>query len=157
MSRTAPAPTTTPTRSTHLDPVPVTVRVKLSALWAAMMFVYVYVDLFSLYRADIRADLDAGQVWSFTVGQGFLLGVTAYVAIPSAMVFLSLVLPARVARWANVVLGSAYLLTVVGGAVGETWTYYLVGSALEVAALVAVIGYAWTWPRVGASHADHTR
>ena len=151
MTHTAPAPTTPTAAGTHLDPVPVNVRVKLSALWAAMMFVYVYVDLFSLFRADIRADLDAGQVWSFSVGQGFLLGVTAYVAIPSLMVFLSLVLPARVARWGNLVVASVYLLTIVGGAIGETWTYYLLGSALEVAALAAVIGYAWTWPRVGAS------
>jgi hypothetical protein len=33
-------------------------RIKLSALWTSMLFVFAYVDLFSLYRADIRADLE---------------------------------------------------------------------------------------------------
>ena len=40
-----------------LEPFPVNVRVKISALWASMLFVFVYVDLFSLYRPDFRADI----------------------------------------------------------------------------------------------------
>ncbi len=34
-----------------------------------MLFVFVYVDLFSLYRADIRADLEAGEMATFSIGQ----------------------------------------------------------------------------------------
>jgi len=30
----------------------VNVRIKISALWTAMLFVFAYVDLFSLYRRD---------------------------------------------------------------------------------------------------------
>jgi hypothetical protein len=144
------APTTNAPHSAPatLDPSRVNVRIKIAGLWTAMMLVFAYVDLFSLYRADVRADLEAGQLSAFTVGPGFLLGVTAYVAIPSAMVFLSLVLPARVARVATIVLATAYLVTVVAGAVGESAPYYLLGSVLEVAALAALVGYAWTWPKV---------
>jgi hypothetical protein len=32
-------------------------RFKIAALWASMMFVFAYVDLFSLFRADVRADI----------------------------------------------------------------------------------------------------
>lgn len=153
MTTTGTTSTTTTTGTTGtLDPVRVNVRVKISALWAAMMFVFAYVDLFSLFRADVRAELEAGKIWAFPVGQGFLLGATAYVAVPSLLVFLSLVLPARAARWASMVLAAVYLLTVVGGAVGESYHYYLFGSALEVAVLVAIFGYAWTWPRLAQSH-----
>jgi hypothetical protein len=55
----------------------VNVRIKISALWTSMLFDFAYVDLFSLYRADVRADLEAGEVGGFTVNQLFLLGTTA--------------------------------------------------------------------------------
>jgi hypothetical protein len=141
------APTERPATTTVLDQAPVNVRVKIAALWTAMMFVFAYVDLFSLYRAEVRADLETGRVSAFTIGQGFLLAVTAYIAIPSLMVFLSLTLPARGARWTIMTLAVAYIVTVVGGAVGESHYYYLLGSALEVLLLGAIVGYAWTWPR----------
>jgi hypothetical protein len=121
-------------------------RIKIAALWATMLFVFVYVDLFSLYRSDVRADIEAGKMLAFTIGQGFLLGVTIYVLVPSLMVFLSLALPVRVARMANVVLAVLYAVTILGGAIGE-WNYYILGSLAEVALLAGVAYYAWTWPK----------
>ena len=132
---------TTDYRDSWINP-----RFRIAALWASMMFVFAYVDLFSLYRADVRADLEAGKMFAFTIGQGFLLGVTLYIALPSLMVFLSLVLPARITRIANVVLPVIYGLTIVGGAVGE-WSYYILGSAIEVGLLAGIAYYAWTWPK----------
>lgn len=38
-----------------LEPALVNVRIKISALWTSMLFVFAYVDLFSLYRPDFRA------------------------------------------------------------------------------------------------------
>ena len=131
------------------DPAGVNVRVKVAALWASMLFVFVYVDLFSLYRTDFRTDLDAGKVNGFTVDQTFLLATTAFVVVPSLMVFLTLVLSPRIARIANLALSGVYALIVIGGAVGE-WNYYLLGSAIEVALLAGVGYYAWTWPRTTA-------
>src|SRR5215204_5146544 len=131
---------------THLEPSPVNVRVKLSALWAAMLFVFAYVDLFSLYRPDVRADLAAGEIGGFTVNQSFLLGTTGYVVIPCLMVFCALILRPRVNRIVNIALSIVYTLTIIAGAIGE-WTYYIVGSAIEVALLAAIVYYAWTWPK----------
>jgi hypothetical protein len=134
------------TTETTLEPSKVNVRVKISALWASMLFVFVYVDLFSLYRSDVRADIEAGEVAGFTINQSFLLGTTAYVVIPSLMVFLALILRPRVNRIANIALGTLYALTIVAGAVGE-WNYYILGSAIEVALLAAIVYYARTWPK----------
>ncbi len=122
-------------------------RIKIAALWASVLFVFVYVDLFSLYRDDVRADIEAGTMSAFTIGQGFLLGVTVYIVVPSLMVFLGLVLPAKVARLSNIVVAVLYAVTIVGGAIGE-WGYYVVGSITEAALLAVVVYYAWTWPRV---------
>jgi Family of unknown function (DUF6326) len=131
---------------TKLEPFSVNVRIKLSALWTSMLFVFAYVDLFSLYRRDFRADLEAGEVSGFTINQSFLLGTTVYVVIPSLMVFLALVLRPRVSRIANIALGIVYALAIVAGAIGE-WGYYILGSAIEVALLAAIVYYAWTWPK----------
>jgi hypothetical protein len=122
------------------------VRVRIAALWASMLFVFVYVDLFSTYRADFRADLDAGKINGFTVNQTFLLATTAFVVVPSLMVFMTVVLPPRINRIANIALSVVYALIIIGGALGE-WNYYLLGSAVEVVQLAAVAYYAWTWPR----------
>ena len=135
-----------PSATTHYQDYWVNPRIKIAALWASMLFIFAYVDLFSLYREDVRADIEAGKIFAFTIGQGFLLGVTIYIAVPSLMVFLSLVLQARVARTANIVVAVLYAITVAGGAVGE-WNYYIIGSVVEVALLAGVVYYAWTWPK----------
>jgi len=129
-----------------LEPSPVNVRVKISALWTSMLFVFIYVDHYSLFRADIRADIEAGKISGFTINQLFLLVVTAYVAIPALMVFLSLILRPGVARIANIALSVIYALTIIAGAIGE-WNYYILGSAIEVMSLAAIVYYAWTWPK----------
>lgn len=134
-------------------------RIKIAALWTSMMFVFAYVDLFSLYRADIRADIEAGKIFAFTIGQGFLLGVTIYILVPSLMLFLSLVLPVRVTRIANIVAAVLYAVTITGGAIGE-WNYYILGSITEVALLAGVVYYAWTWPEATdatTAPTDHSR
>ena len=133
---------------TRLAPLSVNVRVKNSALSVSMLLVFLYVDLFSLYRPDVRADLEAGELGGFTVDQWFLLGITAYVVIPSLMVFGTLALPPRACRASNIALSVLYALTIIVGAIDErSQYYYVVGSVLEVALLAAIVYYAWSWPK----------
>ena len=136
--------------ATTYEPATVNVRVKIAALWTAMMFVFAYVDIFSQFRADYRAKIEAGELGPFTVSQGVLLGFTIYIVLPALMVFLSLVLPARGARIVNIALSILYAVTIIGGAIGE-WYYYVFGSAVEVVLLAAIAFYAWTWPKLAAS------
>jgi hypothetical protein len=128
------------------EPFNVNARIKISALWASMLFVFVYVDLFSLYRRDVRADLEVGKISGFTINHAFLLATTVYVVIPSLMVFVALILRPRANRIANIALGIVYALTIIAGAIGE-WSYYILGSAIEVALIAAIVYYAWTWPK----------
>jgi hypothetical protein len=146
--------TTTEYRDYWINP-----RLKIAALWTSMLFIFVCVDVFSMYRSDVRADIEAGKIAVFTIGQGYLLGVMVYVALPSLMVFLSLVLPVKVTRMTNIVLAVLYAVTVAGSAVGE-WTYFIVGSLIEAGLLVAIAYYAWTWPTMtepvtGVSNRSH--
>lgn len=132
-----------------LQDTPVNRKVVLSGLWVTTLVVFAYVDIFGFWRADvIRGALD-GTVPGpgFTIGQTFLALTTLYVVVPALMIVVSLVTPARVNRVAQLVVGAVYLVTIVGGAIGETWAYYYLGSAVEVALLVGVVTLAWTWPR----------
>ena len=133
--------------TSELQPFYVNVRVKISALWTAMLFVFAYVDIFSLYRPDFRAELEAGEISGFAVGEGFLLATTVYVLIPSLMVFGAVVLRPRVNRVVNIAVSAIYALTIVAGAIGE-WNYWILGSVVELALLGAIVYHAWTWPRL---------
>ena len=130
--------------STHQDR-PIDTRLKISALWTATMMIFVYVDLFSLYRPDVRADIEAGRVFAFDINQTFLFFVTLYIVIPSLMIYLTLVMRRRVNRIVNTVVAGIYAVTIAGSAVGE-WNYFILGSVIEAALLVLVIRHAWTWP-----------
>ena len=69
-------------------------------------------------------------------------------AIPISMVTLSMALPARMNRRANLVVAPVYVVVSVGNAIGESWTYYFtLAVGLEVLVLVAIIRLASTWPR----------
>lgn len=134
------------TAETKFELSTVNVRIKISMLWVSMLLVFAYVDLFSLYRPDFRAEVEAGEISGFTINQSFLLGTTAYVVIPSLMIFLSLILRPGVNRIANIALSVMYVLTIIAGAIGE-WNYYILGSVIEVMQLAAIVYYAWTWPK----------
>ncbi len=124
---------------------PIDARLKIAALWTATMLIFAYVDLFSLYRADVRADLEAGKIAAFEIGQPFLFFTTLYVIVPAVMIYLTLVLRRRVNRIVNIVLAAFYVLTIAAGVIGE-WNYYILGSVVEVGLLVALARHAWTWP-----------
>jgi hypothetical protein len=133
--------------ATALDDVKIHVRIKLSALWASVMFCYIYGDYFGLYKPGaLQSMLDGMMAPLGPTTQGVLLGTALMMVIPSAMVFLSLVLPAGVCRSANIVLGFVYtaiiLLTMPGA-----WAFYLLLGVVEVAFTLLIVRYAWTWPR----------
>ena len=47
----------------------VDVRIKLSALWAATMFCYLYADILSLYRPDFLEQIMIGEIIGFQINQ----------------------------------------------------------------------------------------
>ncbi|WP_456388947.1 DUF6326 family protein [Profundibacter sp.] len=122
------------------------VRIKIAAMWTSTLFIFAYVDIFAHLRADVVEDVLAGKVAIFTVDQSFLLLTTIYVIIPSLMIALSLVLAPKINRWANMIVGTIYAVTILASCIGETWIYYWVGSVIEVLLLIAIVRYAWTMP-----------
>jgi len=133
--------------STRLEDVRIHVRFKLAALWASLMFCYVYGDYFGLYQpGTLRGMLDGRMGPLGPTTQGVLLGTSLLMAIPSLMVFLSLVLPAVLCRWIQVVLGTAYALIMLVSMPGA-WLFYLFFGAIEVVLSASIVWYAWRWPK----------
>jgi hypothetical protein len=142
-----------PTRSTPED-LRMPVQAKLAAAWTSLMFLYIYVDYFQLYKPGAIDQIRGGVVWELDISQTFVvIGLTS-VAIPALMVMLSTTLPARVNRATNLVVASLYIPLSMFNAVGESWIYfYGLSIGLEVLLLAFILRSAWTWPRRTASPA----
>ena len=135
---------------TTLQEFKINVKLLLAALWAVLMFIYLYVDIFALYRPGVIDGIIAGRVWELEITQGWAVGALVLMAIPSVMVFLSLALPAKPNRWTNLVVACLYVVVGVGNVIGETWASYILGSVVEFVLLALILWQAWTWPRQAA-------
>jgi len=120
------------------------VRLKISALWITMLFLFAYGDIFGFFAPGHLEEITRGEISGVEITQTFLFAVSVYVAIASLMVFLTLVLRPAVGRWLNLVLAILYVVSIVASAVGED-PYFLFLSALEIAVLLAIAWYAWAW------------
>ena len=126
------------------------VQAKLAALWASLMFLYVYVDILAFYQPGAIDEIQAGRVWELVITQTWAVGALALMAIPILMIVLSLTLPARANRLTNIIVASLYAAVSVGNAVGEPWVYYFsLAVGLQLIVLALVLRYSFTWPRAG--------
>ena len=131
-----------------LEDITVSIKQKLATLWASFMFLYIYVDYFHLYMPGSLKNILAGKVFVFDISYVFLLIAMIFVAIPTLMIFLSVVLPARVNRWTNIIVATVFIPYMLFNLAGEAWVHMYFAAALEVVLLCLIIRYAWKWPRI---------
>jgi len=122
------------------------VRLKISALWVAMLFLFAYGDIFGSFVPGRIDEIRGGTISGIEITQTFLLAASVYVAIASLMIFLTLVLRPRVNRWANIVLPILYIVSIIASVIGESWVYFWFLSIAEGVLLLLIIWYAWQWP-----------
>jgi hypothetical protein len=131
-----------------LEALRIPTQVKLAGLWATVMFMYIYVDIIGFFSPGVIEDILVGKTWVFDITQTWMLFSVMLMTIPSLMVFLSLALPAKANRYANIGIGAIYIFIALGTAVGEINAYYIFGSAVEAVLLSMIVWIAWKWPRV---------
>ncbi len=96
------------------------VRLQLSALWIALMLLYIYADIFSFFRPGVIEDMMAGRIGPFPVTQASLLTAAGTHDHPGrAWSSCALSLKHRAARWTNIILGVLYTLVNVSILIGE--------------------------------------
>lgn len=128
------------------DDFKVHVKVKLSALWASLMFCYIYGDFFGLFVPGKVADLQNGLAGWGKITQSSLAIVSFLMALPALMIFLSLILNPKINRWANILLGLIFVTGMVLTLQGA-WLFYQIYTCLELTIVMLIIWYSWTWPK----------
>jgi hypothetical protein len=123
------------------------VKIKLAALWASTMFCYIYGDYFGLYVPGTLMDMNRGSMGPLGhATPGVLTGVSLMMAVPSLMVALSLLLPARICRWACIVLGLFYSAIMAVSLPGSE-PFYKMLAVIEMTLTLAITVIAARWPR----------
>ena len=133
-----------------LEDSKINVKIKLSALWASVMFCYIYADYFGLFVPGAMQSMLNGQMRPLgATTQGVLVGTSLMLAIPSLMIFLSVALPPVVNRRLNIVVGAFYtgiiLITMWG------WAFFIFYGVIEVSLTSLVVYYALKWPKAPAT------
>ena len=123
----------------------INVKLKISALWVAVMFCYVYGDYIQIYVPGILADAMAVKVTAETQLEFF--AVALLMAMPSVMIFFTLVVQPKINRWLNIILSTLYIVILIATNLTETWVFYLFLTTIEVLISLAIIWYAWKWPK----------
>lgn len=126
----------------------VSTQLKLASLWTSLMFLYIYVDYFHLYMPGKLAGIQNGRVYVFDITPGFLSVALVSLTISALMIFLSVVLPAKINRRLNMVIAAIYIPYSIFNLAGEAWIHMMFGAVVEVVLLGLVIWYAWKWPRL---------
>jgi hypothetical protein len=133
----------------QLEEFTVNTRLKLSALWIAIMFCYIYGDYFELYVPGKVNDLLTGE--NNLDSPSKLFTASLVLTIPSLMIFLTLVLKPKVAKWMNIGVGLFFTLftLLVGISSITVWKiFYVFFSFLESILTFTVALMAWKWPKI---------
>ena len=117
------------------------IRIKLSALWVAVMLTYFLGDVLRIFSGDFQA----GEIGGMQASQWMYLGVAILLVLPVVMVFLSLTLPYPVNRWANIVLAIILFIFNAIGLPGYPSVYDKVLIAVSLVFNALTAWYAWQW------------
>ena len=136
--------------ATILEEPKTNIKTKLSGLWVATVFLFIYVDYFSLFLPGVLEKMIEGVVadTGIQITTQFLLAGLTIVMIPSLMIVLSLTLKATANRWTNIIVGILQIVVVLGSNfIGKPEAHYLFGSGVELVLLSLIVWYAWKWPK----------
>ena len=116
-------------------------RIKLSILWVALMLTYLLGDVLRIFAGDFVA----GEVDGVKISQMIYLGMAIFLVIPIVMVFLSLILPYKVNRWANIILPLIFFIFNIIGL--PTYQSYFDQFLIIVGLMfnLVTVLYAWNW------------
>lgn len=121
-------------------------KIVIAVLWIAMMILYIYNDIFHLFKPDAIQNMMDGQMGPFAVTQIGLLSATVLMAIPVVMSIGVLVCSAKVSRVANIIFGSLYTIVNIVNLQGE-WAFYIFSGVIQIAITLYIIWISIKWPK----------
>jgi len=112
----------------------------ISSTWVVAVLIYLYGDVLRIFSGDFAksmADKNFNQfVW---------LGIAVLMVTPILMIFLTLVLPQPVSRWANISVAVFFFLFSLVGLPTYPSLYDKFLLAVSMVFNVVTIYYAWNW------------
>jgi hypothetical protein len=121
----------------------------IMAAWIALMCLYIYCDIFSLFKPGSIGSMANGKMGPFDVSQMNLFLAGLLMVIPSLMILVSALATARIGRIVNVAASVIFFLVNIGNLVGETWGYYILYGLLEMGLVIFIFIISLKWPRQG--------
>ena len=126
------------------------VQIILSALWVARMLTGFVGDVLKFYEPGMAAQILAGAVNGMPLTPGFLLTAAIIFVIPVFMAYLSLTLPPKANRWANIIMAGLFFgLNLIGELPTYEYTYRTFLVIVEMVFLALIVWYAWKWNTLG--------
>ncbi len=113
----------------------------LSATWVVVMLIYLYGDVLRICSGDL-----AKSMANMNFNQFVWLGIAILMLIPILMVFLTLVLPQSVSRWANIIVAVFFFLFNLVGLPNYPSVYdkFLLAVSLVFNGVTAWTAWNWT-------------
>ncbi len=137
----------------HLEDHKIPTRFRLSALWTAVMFCYIYGDYFELYVPNKVSGLLSGENMLDTPAK--LFTASFILTVPALMIYLSLVLSPKMAKWLNVAMAGFFTLftLLVGISSLSGWRiFYVFLSLVESCITFTILWQALHWKKVEGSN-----
>ena len=131
----------------QLSEFKINTKIKLSAIWGSVMSCYIYCDYFQLYTpGKLQAMID-GTTKFGSGDQGVLLGLSSILLVTSLMICLSILLPAKINRILNIIVG--FIMTLFLGFLAfiVEWYFYKMFAMVEAILTLSIVWYAWSWPK----------
>ena len=119
------------------------IKIKLSAIWVALMLTYLLGDVLRIFSGDFVA----GEIEGMQTSQMMYLGMAILFVIPIVMVFLTLTLPESVNRWANIIVAIIFFSVNIIGLPGYPSAYDKFLNVVGLGFNVLTVWYAWKWPK----------
>lgn len=133
---------------TSLEDFKVNVKIQLAVLWASVTFLYIYGDYFELYvPRKIASIIDGNSMLDNPVK---LLLASLFLAIPSLMICLSILVKPSLNKWLNIVFGvffTAIMLLIAITSYSEWRAFYVFYAIVESFLTALIVGTAFRWPK----------
>jgi hypothetical protein len=130
-----------------MEDMKINVKIKLSALWTSVMFFYSYADVLGFYKPGNLTELITGEIGGIQITPEVVVFSAILMAIPSIMIFLSLVMKEKMNRWVNIILGIVFIGVILTTLLMPgNWFYYIFYAIVEIMIYTLIIWHAWKWP-----------
>ena len=137
----------------QLEDIKINIKIKLSALWASLMFMFIYADFISLMIPGRVMGFNDGTMGLGTTTPMKLVIVAVLMSVPALMVYLSLGQRAQISKVLNILFGAFYTLIMtltVYSSISEWRSFYILMGVIEIFICLFIVWSAWNWPKANA-------